>query len=137
MKVTDFADQIGITRFDADNWRKRVGLRTEYAPTVAGRAQEYTRDNVLELAAMGALVKAGMTPKDAVPHAHMMVRQSHSSHVRRWMLYPVGDFSQGRGTDNLTPEALEELASASTAFGVICIDLHKLLRTVDGLFAAE
>lgn len=137
MKVTDFADQIGITRFDADNWRKRVGLRTAYAPTIAGRAQEYSRDNVLELAAMGALVKAGMAPKDAVPHAHMMVRQSYSSHVRRWMVYPVGDFSKGIGTDTLTAEIVDRLSGGSSAFGVTCIDLHKLLQTVDKLFSVD
>jgi len=132
----DFVEAIGIERFDAENWRRRVGLRTVFSPTVPGRAQTYTRDNVLELALVGAFVQSGATPPIAVAYADM-VRRGERYGGRRWIVFPAGDFESGIGTDDLTAEKWEACAAKSPNGSVVAIDVQKIIATVDGLFAAR
>lgn len=134
LAISDFVEAIGIERFDAENWRRRVGLRTEFAPTVAGRAQTYSRANVLELALVGAFVRSGATPPTAVAYADM-VRRGEGRWLRRWAVFPAGDFNGGFGTDDLTAGAWESCAAKSPHGAVVAIDLQKIIATVDRLFA--
>ncbi|WP_374374957.1 hypothetical protein [Tabrizicola sp.] len=134
MKITDFMNTIGIDRFDAENWRRRVGLKTDYAPTVAGRAQGYSRENVLELALVGAFVDSGAHPPTAVAYADM-VRRNEALRLRRWLVFPAGNCSTAAGTNDLEAGAIERCAKESPTGTVVVIDLHAIIAKVDGLFA--
>lgn len=135
--ITDFSDKIGVSRHDADNWRKRVGLLTSYKPTVAGRAQEYSRDNVLELAATAAFVKSGMPPKSAIAYANALIRSSKVSCVRDWLVFPAGDFSAAIATNEPTAELLHEMAAKSATGSVVAIPQRQIVDRVDALFQAS
>ncbi|WEF24635.1 hypothetical protein [Paracoccus sp. S3-43] len=132
--ITDFSEKLGISRHDADNWRKRVGLLTEYKPTVAGRAQEYSRDNVLELAGTAAFVRSGMPPKSAIALANALIRSSKVGDVRDWVVFPAGDFSTGVATNDPTTETLKDMAAKSTTGAVVAIPQRQIVDRVDALF---
>ena len=135
LTITDFDERFGLTRYDAENWRRRVGLLTEYKPTTAGKAQEYSRDNVLELAATAALVKSGMPPKSAIAYANALIRGGKAGDVRAWLIFPAGDFSSGTATDNPTPDALREMSAKSATGAVVAIPQGQIIERVDALFS--
>lgn len=134
LTITQFADAVGIKRTDPDNWRKRAGLRTDYKATVAGRAQEYTRTNVLELAAIARFMKLGFPLPKSVALADMIVRNDAAGNLRDWLLFPADSSSSGISTDNPSTEALEGLAGESPIGAVVSVNLRKMVENVDNLF---
>ncbi|MTH65863.1 hypothetical protein [Paracoccus shanxieyensis] len=135
LTITDFDEHIGLTRYDAENWRRRVGLLTSYKATTAGKAQEYSRENVLELAATAAFVKSGMQPKAAIAYANSLIRASKIGTVQEWLIFPAGDYSAGISTDNPTAESLREMSAKSATGAVVAIPQRQIVERVDALFS--
>lgn len=137
MYVRDFADKIGASRTDVENWRDRVHLWTEYEPTTPGVAQNYSRENVLEMAVIAAMKKAGCPLRSASAYAGMVIRGHRNGDLRKWLVFPAGDFAQGTGTNDPARVDFADLAGKSPQRAVSLIHVGAIVETVDKLFAEK
>lgn len=125
-----------------ENAIRRLELRTDYEPTVRGRARQLTRRNAYELAALNALVKAGVKPSWAIAVANdIFVFEAYARHGRslpEFLAFPHGDHGRITPFAELTPDTLKELREAapqSSGFSIVATG--DLKRRVDALFGWE
>lgn len=139
MRSTDFAEKIGTTKADIENWRSRpnIQLRTHYAETVAGSARKYSLDNIIELAVMAALVNIGCRPSSAAAYADMSIRNRNSQQVKEWLVFAAGDFSKGKGTNQLDVATIEEVANGTPSKSAALVHLGEIIRSVETMYSAH
>ena len=92
MHFSGFQDDFGIERTDVENWIHRIGLRTHYDDTMLGRAREFSRLNVFELAVVKSLVSNGCRPFRAVAYAEFLLDAFRYGHELNWLILPAPDF---------------------------------------------
>ncbi len=138
MQMSDFLDVFDLRRADVQNWiaRPTVQLHTEYADTVAGAAREFSRQNVIELATIGALVSAGAKPSDAAMWSEVGVdayRNPHSTPVR-FMIFPANRFDMMETCTKLDGDHLTKLISSTHKGAVVIIDVGSIIDRANDLF---
>ena len=122
---------IGAKRTDIENWLPL--LRTHYEPTVRGRARRYSKKNVLELATVAALVRAGMPVSSAIVFAEPM-SDGLQHEAREWAVFPAGDYARVVWTNDLSSAVADFkfIDGVAPAFSIVC--LGEVRRRVDALF---
>jgi hypothetical protein len=140
LKLSEILEPIGASRADLTNWFTRLQLRTTYAPTAAGSARYYTKENVLELALINAYVRVGVHPQAAVAMSDMTLRAVASgARVREWAVFASGNFSTGRMADTLDEISFDGLTADQPddvpVFAVVRIG--EIVRRVEALFKAK
>lgn len=140
MQLNKFVVEFGLSQKDVENWLSRpsITLRTHYAETKRGRAREFTRENVMELVIMDALVSMGCKPS----HAPMWAEAVMDEHKRpisppRYVAFPSGEFSTMEGFVSLDTVRLTEILSRSKSQGLALIDVGTIVDRVDHLFRNE
>lgn len=142
LKIAEFHDFIGAQRREIETWiarKDQIGLRTVYADTVGGSARKFTRENVLELAGLTALVKVGLAPRHAVAFAEIIVDNDRlGRRQRKWLVFQAGDLTRAIETDSLDSAILEQTATeADFAPAISAICVGEIVRRVDQLFSPE
>ncbi|MEY8143209.1 hypothetical protein [Falsihalocynthiibacter sp. CO-5D18] len=139
MQMKTFIKKFGLSRADVENWiaRPSVQLRTKYAPTTKGRAREFTRKNVMELALVGALVKAGVKPSEVAMWAEVAIEDYCIGLPSiELMAFPPYSFGQmvtaNKYKDLDIPALLSQFGGA-----IILVEVGKYLREVDDLFSSH
>lgn len=90
VRMKDIADEFDLPRTDVENWIARGLMRTNYAATVRGRSREFTKENVLELAATRAFVSVGCNVSDAVLLAEIIVDNWRGRKAqKKWLVAPA------------------------------------------------
>ena len=142
MQMKYFIDEFGLSRADVENWLSRpsVQLRTEYAPTAKGRARDFTRKNVMELALVGALVSVGARASEAAIWAKPVIEEYLSvlrtSQVN-WIAFPAQSLDQMVTSENISKINLDELSKQSPKQSVVIINAGEILRQVDKIFQLQ
>jgi len=135
MILVAFQDKIGISRTDAENWLSRLPLSTEYAPTVRGVPRDYSRENVLELAFLAAMIRTGWPPRKAVRIVRELLQDTWG--MAAWLGWPAGNIEAAAGASSLEALRADDLAAHSPYRAVSMIHLAVILKTVDALFAEK
>lgn len=140
MKLSEFAEEFGLSRADVENWisRPEVVLRTHYADTIPGRARQFSWPNIVELALMSALVAGGCRPSRAAAYADSIRAGVFSDPSQgRWLLLPAGNFESSLTTDNITEDQLNAVASKSPSRTALVIDVGDIKRRAMRLYLAS
>ncbi len=135
MLISEFANAIGVSRADVENWIYRLELSTDYAETTPGKARNYSRANVLELAFLAAMIKTGWPPRKAVGIVRDVLQDSWS--IAAWLGWPAGKFDEATGASSLEALNVARLAKQSPYAAVSLIHVEKIVATVDALFAEK
>jgi len=134
MILVDFQEKIGISRSDAENWLARLDLSTAYAPTVRGIPRNYSRENVLELAFLAALIKTGWPPRRAVGVVRDVLADTWGP---VWLAWPAGRFEEPMGASHIEALGVEGLAKQSPHRAISAIHIGDIRATVDRLFSEK
>jgi len=140
------------SRDDFNNWKRRIGFSTKMPETSPGVAQEFSRENALEVAYLAALSKTGFEPYICNLRVEQWLRDekrgklpggwaSNPQSVERSGL-PLRNFAKadvGRlavGLPNVQPTAPMPNASRNSkpATVLVLIDLAEITRRIDALF---
>jgi len=137
--MSDFVDVFGLNSVQIENWLSRLDLRTDYEPTVKGRARQFSRANVIELAAIGAFVSVGISPREAVARAEIVVDDSKRPRDKspRYIVAPADDDCRSWQTDELDCSRIEEMLSETPSRGVVIVETGKIADRVDALFEQQ
>src|SRR5688572_27063798 len=84
----------GATPRDVENWIARLPLATHFEPTVRGRARRFSRENVLEIAFITALVRGGVAPSEAVAISYLYIAPDSSMSAKNFLVFRAGDISR-------------------------------------------
>jgi hypothetical protein len=148
-KLQEIVDTVGTTSFDIANWMRKIQLSTEYMEVERRSPRLYSRENVLELTFLAALVKCGMSPAAAANYAYEFVQSINRPKNRKhskfenWMVFPsgehpvveIGDRAELAFVPSVTQAIIIERSKRSKTFGVSVINTGEILRRVDKLFA--
>ncbi len=137
MEMKAFLAKFGLSRADVENWLSRpsVQLRTKYAPTVKGRARKFTKENVMELALVGALVEGGVRASDAAMWAEPVI-EDHISVLRKpnWIAFPAQSFNQMISAKVISTKEIEKLSDLSPNASVFILHVGRIFQPVAELF---
>lgn len=137
MRLSRFASEFGLSRADAENWVYRKIARAPYAETIPGRAREFSRHQVLELAVIGALVATGCKPATAGAHAEGLVEDYRMGRLPQWGIFPAGAYESGHSSAAPSSSDIEEEAAKSPFRAAIAVNLLDIANRVEALFAEE
>ncbi len=137
MRLNAFLKDFGLERADVENWTSRIELRTSYQSTVPGRAREFSKLNVLELAMVKALVSAGCKPSRAVVFAEIVLDNYKDRRLKKWLVLPAQAFNSAIEVGDLTPDLMESVKEKSPSRTVIAIDAKAIADRVDQIFESQ
>ena len=137
MRMSKFVEEFALSKADVENWISRLPMRTEFAPTIAGRFREFGKANVLELALVGAFVSAGMRPASAVAWAEPVLDDYRSGSVQRWFVAPAGSFDKGSFVPDLEAVDLDGLSKLYPSRAIVVFNILDIVERVDALFRSE
>jgi hypothetical protein len=75
MSLAELANLSGASTDDVQNWLKRLSFRTRFAKTTQGKAQQFNRENAVEICMIARLVRAGMSPAEAAKRVGILFKQ--------------------------------------------------------------
>lgn len=150
VKLPQILAKTHVTRNAYRHWGLIGALKTEQPETSMGKAVPYSRENALEIAFIGALVRAGLTPLDASERAQAWIETLKNGHSipRYYVLNPISGFGFGR-EDISQPDALMKMSHAlnqrdksgwvePVEFAQLhIINLKHLIKMVDEMFEEE
>lgn len=133
MRMSAFLGEFGLTRIDVENWINRLTLRTAYAPTIPGRARQFSRVNALEIAIIGALIATGCKASSAPAFAEIIVDDYRNGTLKKWLIIPGGDPQNAYTTDQITTAQIIDLTEASPSRAAVLIDVKSIADKVDAI----
>lgn len=138
MHMNEFLHVFALNRKDVENWvsRPTINLSTTYQKTVSGRAREFSKANVLELALIGSFVAVGFKASAAAEFTREVIKD-HKKNVNGGYPYyafwaPSANF--GKHMRKLDPEKLAELIRTSPRSAISIVEVASIFERVEELF---
>ena len=133
--ISELATVLPLTRYDCENWLKTLEFRrTHFQPASQGKARLYTKEHAFVLGLLGAMVKGGALPSQAVLLAERVAQNWRMGRQNRWLVFADGQFNS---TSFSTNADAAYHAKALKAITVSMIDLAKIQHRIDDLFEVE
>lgn len=149
VKLPQILAKTHVTRNAYRHWGLIGALKTEQPETSMGKAVPYSRENALEIAFIGALVRAGLTPTDASGRAQYFLKALSVGALEPfYAINPITGFGFGLSRID-DPESLKKIIHAlnrQEAGGwvdfvpfiqVHIVNVAHLVEIVDELFNEE
>jgi hypothetical protein len=125
----------GATQRDIENWISRLALATVYEQAGRGRARNFSRENVLELAFLAALMDGGVQALPlAAAYAATFLRHVEIGGVPKWFVFAAGDPSTGFAADTLNDELFGRFSLQGRPAVITAINMKEIVARVDEYF---
>lgn len=136
MHLYQMLHAVGTDPNQVASWMRRIPMHTAQPKSKNPRQRVYTKDNILELALLNALVQAGLPAAKAAFYVGEMLQHYLLGDLEEWFVFASGDPTRGMWMPQ------PDLARAMRQFKVsdrppvlTLVQVGEVVRRVERLFA--